>query len=134
MIHRPKDRRRDARDLVVSSAFQNRRNFRIANISPGVPSGSQAKCLHHRIAGVSPASGCTQPLMSEVLISSAFLFAYRQNAGGTPAIRWSRLHFRIAGISGSQTFRLVFLQIRRRNASIPGSRASRLQAVVLNRR
>ncbi|MDR2171257.1 MAG: hypothetical protein LBP59_14025 [Planctomycetaceae bacterium] len=49
-------------------------------------------------------------------ISTAFLFAFRQSAGGTPAIRWSRLLFRIAGISGSQTFRLVFRQIRRRNA------------------
>ncbi|MDR2169458.1 MAG: hypothetical protein LBP59_04880 [Planctomycetaceae bacterium] len=66
--------------------------------------------------------------MSEVLISSAFLFAYRQIAGETPAIRWSRLHFRIAGILPG------FLQIRRRNACIPGSRASRLHAVVLNRR
>ncbi|MDR2170383.1 MAG: hypothetical protein LBP59_09595 [Planctomycetaceae bacterium] len=37
--------------------------------------------------------------MIEVLISTAFLFAYRQNAGETPAIRWSRLHFRIAGVS-----------------------------------
>ncbi|MDR2171071.1 MAG: hypothetical protein LBP59_13085, partial [Planctomycetaceae bacterium] len=37
--------------------------------------------------------------MREVLISSAFLFALRQIAGETPAIRWSRLHFRIAGIS-----------------------------------
>ncbi|MDR2171118.1 MAG: hypothetical protein LBP59_13320 [Planctomycetaceae bacterium] len=35
--------------------------------------------------------------------------------------------------TGSQTFRLVFLQIRRRNACTAGSRASRLQAVVLNR-
>ncbi|MDR2171535.1 MAG: hypothetical protein LBP59_15440 [Planctomycetaceae bacterium] len=61
------------------------------------------------------------------------MFAFRQSAGETPAIRWSRLHFRIAGTSGSQTFRLVFLQIRRRNACIPGSRASRLHAVVLNR-
>ncbi|MDR2171812.1 MAG: hypothetical protein LBP59_16835, partial [Planctomycetaceae bacterium] len=33
-----------------------------------------------RIAGVSPACGCTQPLMSEVLISTAFLFALRQIA------------------------------------------------------
>ncbi|MDR2169396.1 MAG: hypothetical protein LBP59_04570 [Planctomycetaceae bacterium] len=65
--------------------------------------------------------------MSDVLISSAFLFAFRQSAGGTPAFRWSRLHFRIAGISS------VFLQDRRRNACIPGSRASRLHAVVLNR-
>ncbi|MDR2169928.1 MAG: hypothetical protein LBP59_07295 [Planctomycetaceae bacterium] len=38
-----------------------------------------------------------------------------------------RLHFRIAGVLP------VFLQIRRRNACIPGSRASRLHAVVLNR-
>jgi hypothetical protein len=58
--------RRDARDPVVSPAFQDRRNFRIANISSGVPSDSQAKCQHPRIAGVSPASGCTQPPMSEI--------------------------------------------------------------------
>ncbi|MDR2171243.1 MAG: hypothetical protein LBP59_13955, partial [Planctomycetaceae bacterium] len=32
-------------------------------------------------------------------ISSAGLFAFRQNAGGTPAIRWSRLLFRNAGVS-----------------------------------
>ncbi|MDR2169732.1 MAG: hypothetical protein LBP59_06290 [Planctomycetaceae bacterium] len=83
---------------MVSPAFQDRRYFRIANISPGVPSGLQANRLHPRIAGVSPASGCTKPLMSEVEISTAFLFALRQSAGGTPAIRWSRLHFRIAGI------------------------------------
>ncbi|MDR2171176.1 MAG: hypothetical protein LBP59_13615 [Planctomycetaceae bacterium] len=25
------------------------------------------------------------------------MFAFRQSAGGTPAIRWSCLHFRIAG-------------------------------------
>ncbi|MDR2171077.1 MAG: hypothetical protein LBP59_13115 [Planctomycetaceae bacterium] len=62
--------------------------------------------------------------MSGFLISSAFLLAFRQSAGGTPAIRWSRLHFRIAGASESQTFRLVFLQICRRHACIPGSRAS----------
>jgi hypothetical protein len=31
-----------------------------------VPSDSQAKRLHSRIAGVPPASGCTQPPMSEV--------------------------------------------------------------------
>ncbi|MDR2170012.1 MAG: hypothetical protein LBP59_07720 [Planctomycetaceae bacterium] len=42
--------------------------------------------LHPRIAGVSPASGCTQPQMSEFEISTDFLFAYRQNAGETPAI------------------------------------------------
>ncbi|MDR2168713.1 MAG: hypothetical protein LBP59_01055 [Planctomycetaceae bacterium] len=72
--------------------------FRIANISPGVSSGSQAERLHPRIAGISPACGCTQPLMSEVKISSAFLFAYRQSAGETPAIRWSRLLSRIAGV------------------------------------
>ncbi|MDR2170955.1 MAG: hypothetical protein LBP59_12500 [Planctomycetaceae bacterium] len=38
-----------------------------------------------------------------------------------------RLQFRIADISPG------FIQIRRRNACIPGSRASRLHAVVLNR-
>jgi hypothetical protein len=38
-----------------------------------------------RIAGVSPASGCTQPLVSEVLISSAFLSALRQIATETAA-------------------------------------------------
>jgi hypothetical protein len=71
--------------------------------------------------------------MREVLIASAFLFALRQSAGETHAIRRSRLHFKIAGASGSQTFRLVFRQIRRRNACTTGSRASRLLAVVLNR-
>ncbi|MDR2171709.1 MAG: hypothetical protein LBP59_16320 [Planctomycetaceae bacterium] len=58
--------RRDARDPLVSPAFWDRRYFRIANISPGVSSDSQAERLHLRIAGVSPACGCTQPLMSEV--------------------------------------------------------------------
>ncbi|MDR2172214.1 MAG: hypothetical protein LBP59_18885 [Planctomycetaceae bacterium] len=42
--------------------------------------------------------------MSDFLISSAFLFAFRQNAGGTPAIRWSRLLFRIAGGTGGAIF------------------------------
>ncbi|MDR2171586.1 MAG: hypothetical protein LBP59_15700 [Planctomycetaceae bacterium] len=37
-------------------------------------------------------------------ISTAFWFAFRQSAGETPAIRWSRLLFRIAGISGSRAF------------------------------
>ncbi|MDR2171279.1 MAG: hypothetical protein LBP59_14135 [Planctomycetaceae bacterium] len=41
---------------------------RIANISPGVSSDSQAKRLHHRIAGVSPAGGCTQPIMSDFIL------------------------------------------------------------------
>ncbi|MDR2172464.1 MAG: hypothetical protein LBP59_20165 [Planctomycetaceae bacterium] len=50
----------------------------------------------------------------------------------SPAFQ-DRRRFRIAGDSGSQTFRLEFRQIRRRNACIPGSRASRLHAVVLNR-
>jgi hypothetical protein len=57
--------------------------------------GSQAERLHPRIAGISPACGCTQPLMSEVLISSAFLFAYRQIAGETPAILLNFLLHRI---------------------------------------
>ncbi|MDR2171285.1 MAG: hypothetical protein LBP59_14165 [Planctomycetaceae bacterium] len=65
--------------------------------------------------------------MSELKISTAFLFAFRQSAGETPAMRWSSLLFRIEGISPG------FRQIRRRNACIPGSRASRLHAVVLNR-
>ncbi|MDR2171621.1 MAG: hypothetical protein LBP59_15875 [Planctomycetaceae bacterium] len=52
--------------------------------------GSQMSRLHPRIAGISPASGCTQPLMREVKISTAFWFAYRQKAGETPAIRRSR--------------------------------------------
>ncbi|MDR2172420.1 MAG: hypothetical protein LBP59_19925 [Planctomycetaceae bacterium] len=100
---------------MVSPAFQDRKR------NACVPSDSQAERLHFRIAGVSPASGCTQPLMSEFNISSAFLFAFRQSAGGTPAIRWSRLHFRIA----SET--PVFLQIRRRNACVPSdSQAKRL--------
>ncbi|MDR2171710.1 MAG: hypothetical protein LBP59_16325 [Planctomycetaceae bacterium] len=58
--------RRDARDPLVSPAFRNRRYFRIANISPGVSSDSQAERLHPRIAGVSPACGCIQPPMREV--------------------------------------------------------------------
>ncbi|MDR2169198.1 MAG: hypothetical protein LBP59_03560 [Planctomycetaceae bacterium] len=45
----------------------------------------------------------------------------------SPAFQ-DRRHFRIAGTLPG------LLQIRRRNACIPGSRASRLQAVVLNRR
>ncbi|MDR2172036.1 MAG: hypothetical protein LBP59_17970 [Planctomycetaceae bacterium] len=93
------NRRRNARDPVVSPVFQDRRHFKIANISPGVPSDSQAERLHPRFAGVSPACGCTQPLMSEVISQPILLFAYRQSAGEMPAIRWSRLHFRIAGIS-----------------------------------
>ncbi|MDR2169395.1 MAG: hypothetical protein LBP59_04565 [Planctomycetaceae bacterium] len=32
--------------------------------------------------------------MSEFLLSTAFLFAYRQSAGGTPAIRWSAVRFK----------------------------------------
>ncbi|MDR2170118.1 MAG: hypothetical protein LBP59_08255 [Planctomycetaceae bacterium] len=52
------------------------------------------------------------------------IFIVTKNAG----MQASRLcSFRFAGI------RLMFLQIRRRLACIPGSRASRLQAVVLNR-
>ncbi|MDR2168783.1 MAG: hypothetical protein LBP59_01415 [Planctomycetaceae bacterium] len=95
-------------------AFQDRRR-------PACIPGSRAERLHPRIAGVSPVSGCTQPLMSEFEISSAFLFAYRQSAGGTPAIRRSRLQFKIAG--GMP----VFLQMRRRNAYVPSdSRAERL--------
>ncbi|MDR2171341.1 MAG: hypothetical protein LBP59_14455 [Planctomycetaceae bacterium] len=47
-------------------------------------------------------------------------------AGISPVFQ-DREHFRIAGISPG------FLQDRRRNACIPGSRASRLHAVVLNR-
>ncbi|MDR2168852.1 MAG: hypothetical protein LBP59_01765 [Planctomycetaceae bacterium] len=50
------------------------------------------------------------------------MFALRQSAGETPAIHWSRLLFRIAGISSG------LLQIRRRNACITGSRASRLRS------
>ncbi|MDR2168912.1 MAG: hypothetical protein LBP59_02100 [Planctomycetaceae bacterium] len=33
--------------------------------------------------------------MNEVLISTAFLFALRQSAGETPAIRWSVNRFKI---------------------------------------
>ncbi|MDR2168851.1 MAG: hypothetical protein LBP59_01760 [Planctomycetaceae bacterium] len=55
------------------------------------------------------------------------MFVYRQSAGEMPAFRWSRLHFRITSISPG------LLQIRRRDACTIGSRASRLQAVVLNR-
>ncbi|MDR2169166.1 MAG: hypothetical protein LBP59_03395 [Planctomycetaceae bacterium] len=45
--------------------------------------------------------------MSEIKISTAFWFALRQSAGGTPAIRRSRLYFRIAGVS--PVFGLYFL-------------------------
>ncbi|MDR2172321.1 MAG: hypothetical protein LBP59_19425 [Planctomycetaceae bacterium] len=44
----------------VLPAFQDRRQ------NACVPSDSQAERLHPRIAGVSPACGCTQPLVSEV--------------------------------------------------------------------
>ncbi|MDR2169333.1 MAG: hypothetical protein LBP59_04255 [Planctomycetaceae bacterium] len=37
--------------------------------------------------------------MSEIKISTDFWFAYRQSAGETPAIRRSRLLFKIAGVS-----------------------------------
>jgi hypothetical protein len=73
--------------------------LQIRRHSPGVSSDAQAKRLYPRIAGVSPACGCTQPLVSEVLIVTALSVAYRQSAGETPAIRWSRLLFRIAGVS-----------------------------------
>ncbi|MDR2169601.1 MAG: hypothetical protein LBP59_05620 [Planctomycetaceae bacterium] len=72
--------RRDARDPLVSPAFQDRKHF------AWVHSDSQAERLHPRITGVSPASGCTQPQLSEVDISTAFLFALRQIAGGMPVI------------------------------------------------
>ncbi|MDR2170082.1 MAG: hypothetical protein LBP59_08070 [Planctomycetaceae bacterium] len=49
--------------------------------------------------------------MREVDISTAFLFALRQSAGGTPAIRWSRLYFRIAGD----------MPAKKRNADAKGS-------------
>ncbi|MDR2169349.1 MAG: hypothetical protein LBP59_04335 [Planctomycetaceae bacterium] len=62
------------------------------------------------------------------------MFALRQIAGGTPAIRWSRLHFQDRGHFRIADVSPVFIQIRRRDACIPGSRASRLQAVVLNRK
>ncbi|MDR2169857.1 MAG: hypothetical protein LBP59_06930 [Planctomycetaceae bacterium] len=45
--------------------------------------------------------------MIEVKISSAFLFAFRQIAGETPAIRRSRLHFKIAGISPGFLFNFL---------------------------
>ncbi|MDR2171791.1 MAG: hypothetical protein LBP59_16730 [Planctomycetaceae bacterium] len=51
--------------------------------------------------------------MREVLISTALSVAYRQHAGETPAIRRSRLLFKIAGISPG------FRQIRRRDARDP---------------
>jgi hypothetical protein len=73
---------------MVSPDFLDRRR------DAGVPSDSQAKSLHHRIAGVSPAGGCTQPLMSEIKISKAFGFALRQSAGEMPAIRRSVVRFK----------------------------------------
>ncbi|MDR2171283.1 MAG: hypothetical protein LBP59_14155 [Planctomycetaceae bacterium] len=61
--------------------------------------------------------------MSELKISTAFLFAYRQSAGETPAIRRSNMHFKIAGVSP------VFIQDRRRLACVhSGSQAKRLRS------
>jgi hypothetical protein len=58
--------------------------------------------------------------MSEVLISSAFLFAYRQSAGETPAIRWSRLQFRIAGnMPAKNGMQALKDRTRRRIAGVP---------------
>ncbi|MDR2171384.1 MAG: hypothetical protein LBP59_14675 [Planctomycetaceae bacterium] len=76
--------RRDARDPLVSPAFQDRgRNY----------------------------------------ISSAFLFAFRQIAGGTPAIRWSHQLFRIAGEIISQTpFCLHFGKMQARRPRSVGLR------------
>ncbi|MDR2172114.1 MAG: hypothetical protein LBP59_18370 [Planctomycetaceae bacterium] len=49
-----------------------------------------AKCRRDaRDPLVSPACGCTQPLMSDFLISTVFLFAFRQSAGETPAILYN---------------------------------------------
>ncbi|MDR2171901.1 MAG: hypothetical protein LBP59_17285 [Planctomycetaceae bacterium] len=76
---------------MVSPVFQDRRHFDWVTV------GSQAERLHPRIAGVSPACGCTQPLMSEGLIATAVSDPDRQPAAEPPAIRWSRLLFRIAG-------------------------------------
>ncbi|MDR2169560.1 MAG: hypothetical protein LBP59_05415 [Planctomycetaceae bacterium] len=46
----------------------------------------------------------------------------RQSAGETPAIRWSRLHFKIAGV-------LLAFQDRRRLACVPSdSQAGRLRS------
>ncbi|MDR2171167.1 MAG: hypothetical protein LBP59_13570 [Planctomycetaceae bacterium] len=42
------------------------------------------------IAGVSPASGCTQPPTSKFISQQIFLFALRQIAGGTPANLYDR--------------------------------------------
>jgi hypothetical protein len=68
---------------------------RIAGVPPAKKGTHALKDrTRRRIAGVSPASGCTQPPMSEVEISTDFLFAYRQKAGDTPAIRWSVIRFK----------------------------------------
>jgi hypothetical protein len=77
--------RQDARDPSVSpakkgiQALKNRIRRRIAGVPPA-KKGMQAlkDRTRRRIAGVSPARGCTQPLMSEVLISNAFLFVQRR--------------------------------------------------------
>ncbi|MDR2169129.1 MAG: hypothetical protein LBP59_03210 [Planctomycetaceae bacterium] len=47
--------------------------------------GSRASRLHFRIAGVPPASGCTQPPMREVTSQPIFLFTLRQIADETVA-------------------------------------------------
>ncbi|MDR2170204.1 MAG: hypothetical protein LBP59_08695 [Planctomycetaceae bacterium] len=91
----------------------SRLHFRIAS-----DSGSQAlqdrkhfAWCFFRFAGGTPALQDRGRLACKRLYSTAnergyistdFLFAYRQSAGETPAIRWSRLHFRIAGTLGSQ--------------------------------
>ncbi|MDR2171244.1 MAG: hypothetical protein LBP59_13960 [Planctomycetaceae bacterium] len=71
-------------------------------------SGSRAERLHPRIAGISPASGCTQPQMSEVISQPPFCLPFGKMQAGRP---------RSVGL-----------------ACFSGSRASRLQAVVLNRK
>ncbi|MDR2170230.1 MAG: hypothetical protein LBP59_08825 [Planctomycetaceae bacterium] len=58
--------RRHLACISGSPTFLDHGHFRIANISHGVSSDSQAERLHHRIAGVPPACGCTQPLMRDV--------------------------------------------------------------------
>jgi hypothetical protein len=73
----------------------SRLHFRIAGISPGFLQIRRRNACDPRIAGISPASGCTQPPMSEVLIATAFLSAFRQIAGGTPAILISFCHKKI---------------------------------------
>ncbi|MDR2172067.1 MAG: hypothetical protein LBP59_18135, partial [Planctomycetaceae bacterium] len=84
--------RRDARDPLVSPAIQNRRQHACKKRNAG------AKGSHSPQDRGRPACRRLYSTANEhVFDLKRILFAFRQSAGETPAIRWSRLHFRIAG-------------------------------------